>query len=341
MCDSVAKTRSDLDLCGDTKSDPYSSSFTWASRSEMYRRGKANFLSQAKYRHLLPNVLRRIQEIRKDATDLCCGSDQNCRANMNRVKVSICKPSTDPNAPDPCVFGGRFDMSAENYTALFREVFRVYDSQGDSDLRQIAARYLTSNEIKGLASQSKPLPLSSGHITLTSYFSEREGIQSLDPILQHEFGHACSMIKMQTHALSGENPQNRERARRAVFWLDRVRERCSVDAELPEAYSDFWQSLGESPDLAKCLFRLTDLNRENKLDRPCQGLCPGHYLEEGVGIAFSLLIGDLSGRAESVFPGSCGHVRDAQHPMVADVVECLTEHSPRFRSRLNAVYRCG
>jgi hypothetical protein len=148
------------------------------------------------------------------------------------------------------------------------------------------------------------------------------------------------MIRMQLAATSGADPGSLVRASRAVQWLNHVKDRCDSNLKLPDAYYDFWESLGETREFAQCLYRLTEVNQKNQVDRACDRLCPGHYLEESVGIAFSLLNGDLRGNSDSVFPNTCDHVRDGQHPMVSDVVDCLARYSPRFRARVGAAYGC-
>ncbi|MEK7356342.1 MAG: hypothetical protein AAB250_07825, partial [Bdellovibrionota bacterium] len=101
-----------------------------------------------------------------------------------------------------------------------------------------------------------------------------------------------------------------------------------------------WTSIGESRELAQCLADITTLNQKGAIDKTCNGLCAGHYLEESLGIAFSLLLGDLSGKPSSVFPNTCDHVRDGQHPLVSDVVDCLAQASPRFRDKIKSTYGC-
>jgi hypothetical protein len=210
----------------------------------------------------------------------------------------------------------------------------------------VAASQSNLGAVKGTASLLQPVdPFSFvGKIILTSYVPENEGFATLVPTLQHELGHACSMVHMQMAAASGiENIRddgNNKKAMRAVQWLNLVKDRCNADAVLPDAYFDFWEALGEPKAVSQCLLRLAELNQKQLIDRKCEKLCPGHYLEESVGIAFSLLVGDLRGETDSVFPNTCDHVRDGQHPMVSDVVECLAQNSPRFRTRLSAVYKC-
>ncbi len=180
----------------------------------------------------------------------------------------------------------------------------------------------------------------SGKIILTSYIPQDRGITALLPTLHHEFGHACSMIRMQQMAASDEGPDAHKKVEHALQWFSGVHHRCGRNLVVADAYYDFWESLGESRELASCLIKIAKLNQEGRLDQSCQEICPGHYLEESAGIALSLLNGDLSGAPGSVFPATCDHVRDAQHPLVADVVECLAEHSARFRQRLSHAQGC-
>ncbi len=181
----------------------------------------------------------------------------------------------------------------------------------------------------------------SGTIILTSYVPQDRGIEALIPTLHHEFGHACSMIRMQQMAaVTVDEPGGQKKAEQALQWFSGVHHRCDRNLVVTDAYDNFWESLGESRELASCLIKITKLNQENRIDRNCDGMCPGHYLEESAGIALSLLNGELSGVPGSVFPATCDHVRDAQHPLVADVVECLGEHSPRFRQRLREAQGC-
>jgi len=241
-------------------------------------------------------------------------------------------------------------MPGEGYAAIFQAIHREYDSEGSQAFRRLAERNLTSQE---LLDEKTPEALNSGNIVLSSYISKSVGIAGIEPVMLHELGHACSMIRMQNWAMDGQknNPshaltsglapaERMLRALRATKWLDSARDRCNPELELPEAYFDFWQAVGETRGFAGCLYQLAADNQKQLIDRACPGLCPGHYLEESVGIAFSLLLGDLKGQADSVFPNTCDHVRDGQHPMVSDVADCLMQNSPRFRARMGAAYHC-
>lgn len=330
----IKYSRPELDRCGDQRSDPYLSKFTWPSRAEMSRRGKVNVFTEAAYTARLPEMMHRAEELRDRATDLCCGpNDVRCRAGMHAVKFDVCKPSSDPNAPDPCVFGGTFRMPGTGYDAIFRAIAHAHgDGEALASMHEIATHNLLG---RGPASSEG---VQSGSITLSSYISIDSGSASMEPVILHELGHACSMVRMEEAATDSSQPV---KALHATEWLDSAKRRCDPNFKFPEAADDFWESVGESRELSSCLKDLASLNQKKLIDKPCNGLCPGHYLEESVGIAFSLLLGDLDGSASAVFPNTCDHVRDGQHPMVSDVAECLLQTSPRFRSRMAQAYGCS
>lgn len=331
----IKYSRPELDRCGDQKSDPYLSKFTWPSRAEMARRGKVNVLADAAYASRLPEMLKRAESLRARATDLCCAPDDlKCRGAMAAVKFEVCKPSSDPHQPDPCVFGGTYRMPGAGYDSIFRAIARQRGEGTAAQLRSIASTNLFGRA-KGA---DEPSGIASGSITLSSYISLENGSASADPVILHELGHACSMVKMQAASIDSTNLS---RALRAAQWIDSAKKRCDPNFKIPAAVDDFWQSIGESKDLSACLTDLAVSNQKKLVDKPCNGLCPGHYLEESVGIAFSLLLGDLDGSASAVFPNTCDHVRDGQHPMVSDVAECLMQNSPRFRARLSKAYGCA
>ncbi len=350
----VKGSRGTLDRCGDpadrfdeesTTTSSYTwpsrSSYTWPSHDEMLKKGRLNLFSDKSLEPEIPKLNLRIEEIRTQATNLCCGDDVACRAGMAGVEVSVCKPPTDGSISDPCVHGGAFEMAGRNYTSIFAAIQSRYTKDEDSEFRAITTKNLPLR-MRGPTAAGEPLtaPLG-GKIVLTSYVRKDLGVAGLEPTLFHEFGHACTMVKMQVQAQSGVTPEVRGKALNALKWFDGVKNRCAKDTSSQEAaYADFWESIGETRELAACFAKITDLNRKEVLDKPCNGICPGHYMEETVGVAFSLLTGDLTGRADSVFPNTCDHMRDRQHPMVADVMECLAQHSPRFRTRLIEAYGC-
>ena len=328
----IKYTRGELDRCGDQKSDPYLSKFTWPSRNEMSRRGKVNVFTEAAYSARLPEMLSRAESLRARATNLCCAPDDiKCRDGMAAVKFEVCKPSSDPNQPDPCVFGGTYRMPGAGYDSIFRAIAHQRGEGVASQLRSIASLNL-------LGRPSGESGIASGSITLSSYISVDNGSAAMDPVILHELGHACSMVKMQEASI---DTSNQAKALRAAQWLDSAKKRCDPNFKIPEAVDDFWESVGESRELSACLKDLAVSNQKKLIDKPCNGLCPGHYLEESVGIAFSLLLGDLDGSASAVFPNTCDHVRDGQHPMVSDVAECLMQNSPRFRARMAQAYGCS
>ena len=281
----------------------------------MRARGKVHLLRDPEGQRMAEPFKARVAAIRRDASNFCCGGDRACAGAMARVAIGYCQSAARPGEPDPCVFGGTYRMAGAAYPAMFAELARP----------------------DGETSRSFPF---AGDIRLTTYAPLDGGVATLEPTLRHELGHACSMIKMQLAAndRAGEREGQRERATK---WLEGVKNRCDVNAELSDAYADFWESVGESRELAGCFMKLAKANRDGRVDRPCSHLCPGHYLEEAAGVAFSLLTGDLDGGPSASFPNTCDHVRDGQHPMVGDVVDCLAQHSPRFRARLAAGQRCG
>lgn len=338
------RTRASLDMCGDKSKDPYASSstssgvsydvealaanvsshttnagFVWPTRLEMYKRGQINVFTDPKGAPLKKDLEDHAEEIRQETTSICCNGDLKCEEAMKKVQVNICKPSVGEDQPDSCVYGGVYQVPAEEFA--------------------LASTRLKKTESGGTFSPA------TGNITLSSYVSAEKGARSVDSVIRHEFGHACSMVKMQLAAASPfwqklVNQEQRKKADRARVWVDDVKDRCDANAKLPEAYYDFWESVGETKEFAGCIYKLAELNQKQSVDRSCEKLCPGHYLEEAVGITFSLLTGDLSGQPGAVFPNTCNHVRDAQHPMVSDVMDCLTQYSPRFRDRLRKQYSC-
>lgn len=334
----VSRTRASLDMCGDKNKDPYASgttvdahdghvhshvtrsNFTWPTRTEMYKRGQINVITDPKGEPLRQGLVAHAEKVRQETTALCCNGDERCEDAMKKVQVQVCKPSVGENDPDSCVYGGVYQVPAEEF--------------GQASTR------LKKEEAGGTFSPA------TGNITLSSYVSADHGSESVDSVIRHEFGHACSMVKMQLSAASPfwqklVDQDQRAKADRARQWVDDVRNRCDAKAKLPEAYNDFFESIGETREFSACIYKLAEMNQKQQVDRTCDKLCPGHYMEEAVGITFSLLTGDLSGKVGAVFPNTCNHVRDAQHPMVSDVMDCLTQHSPRFRAKLRDQYSCG
>lgn len=339
---SVGNRRSRLDRCGDPTADPYvkeagsQSKFTWKSGYQLRKQGKVNIVTDPGTEGLRGSLLSRVEELRAVSRAFCCQGDTRCESDFDRIGVRICEPSSDPNAPDPCAFGGTFRVPGRTYFDAF---FQLSQATGKDDpINEI--RRLAENNLRGRlrTAGSSTAAESIGSIVLTSYIAPEGGIDRLEPVILHEFGHACTIIRMRNWALDVH--ENSPRALRAAQWLDGARRRCEKDLELPAAYDDFWLALGETKELSSCLREIATANRDGRVDRRCSEICPGHYLEEASGIAFSLLTGDLSGSAASVFPNTCDHVRDAQHPMVSDVVDCLAQHSSRFRERLNKAYQC-
>lgn len=336
---SAGKKRHRLDRCGDPASDPYShSAYTRASRAELLKRGKVNLLIEESLREEREKLESRIEELRLSSREFCCKDDALCGQEFDRVTVSFCEPERDPHKPDPCAFGGSFRVPGRTY----REVFdRLQDVVGigeeAEEIRRLAQYNIMSRAKHENASDSYTI----GSVVLSSYISRNRGSGPMEPVILHEFGHACSMVRMRVWALEHDDEIDLGRVLRATQWLDSARRRCDRDQELPTAYDDFWEELGESRELSSCLRELAIANQEGRMDRACEGVCPGHYLEEAAGIAFSLLTGDLSGGLASVFPNTCDHVRDGQHPMVSDVIECLAQNSPRFRERLKEAYECS
>lgn len=347
----VGSRRERLDRCDDPASDPYSKSgsqsgFTWNSRAQLRKRGKINILAEIGFESARTRLLERVEELRKTSRAFCCGDDLKCAESFDRVTVKLCEPHPDPNAPDPCSFGGTFRVPGRTYRAIFAQLREVTaDAPEASEIRQLAERNLPHQDGANRISSEAP---SIGSVVLTSYLSKDLGFERLEPVVLHEFGHACSLVRMKTWALdaialppNSGNDEILSRSLRATHWLDSARRRCEKDLELPTAYDDFWGALGETRALSACLKKIAVANRDGRVDRQCSGVCPGHYLEEASAIAFALLTGDLTGSFASVFPNTCDHVRDGQHPMVSDVVECLAQHSSRFRDRLDRAYGCS
>jgi hypothetical protein len=334
----VRQARGELDRCGSKDLDPYTSHYTWPSRNQLSKKGKGNLFLDPELKSELDRLPAKIEAIRNKATDLCCGpGDTLCRTGMAKVEVEVCKPSTDPTQPDPCVFGGSFHMPGSAYRSIFEVVAKAKGEGAATEMRSIALRNLSRGSRAPAAANDE-----NGKITLSSYVPFSTGIAAAEPVLLHEFGHACSMVRMRDTAMSPPlGVEGLKKAMRATEWIDSARKRCDANFKIPDATFDFWNDIGESRELAQCINDLAGANQRNEIDKPCNGLCPGHYVEEAVGIAFSLMLGELKDGPASILPNTCDHVRDGQHPLVSDIVECFAQHSPKFRERVKTAYGCG
>lgn len=334
-----SRSRGSLDRCGDVNADVFASRSTWPSPRELKTRGKID-LNAPENSELRRRWDARVAGIKDESADFCCGTDRECRDSLARNEISLCRSVAGEDEPDRCAFGGSYDVPGRAYRSLFGHLLGIH--AGEAALRALVVAgpfrpaVAARTGADGTEGAMYPMP---GKITLTNYVDRKKGIAALEPTLRHELGHACVMTRMQLSAARGGSEDGRARAERALRWLNSVKRRCLPTAALPDAYDDFWEDLGEDRGLSRCLTKIAELNRDGKVDGKCAGLCPGHYLEEATGIAFSLLTGPVRGPG-SVFPATCSHIRDVQHPMVADVVECLGRHSPRFRAKTAAAYGC-
>lgn len=228
----------------------------------------------------------------------CCGEDAECKKIFENIKITWCKPQTDPAKPDPCI----------DDTTAFQRI-------DDTRLERLAKSRNASLKV----SEYQP---DSGEIT----FSPLQKIITDAPhdgpdVIAHELGHSCSSARIQLAIKRGVNYS--KAAILAEIKSDPGKGRnCSITPEVKQRYQEMFETLGSSKETFDCL---TEVAHNNTRLRFKSGLCPGGCPIAAIEESFADFMRDISltpADGKKMFPEVCIALRDNAHPLGADELRC-------------------
>jgi hypothetical protein len=246
-------------------------------------------------------------QVRGEAATACCGQDQGCLNEMNKVKLTYCS-TQKPDKPDQCL------EEVATYSA--REDLRDWHHQNIK---------LSDEELKKITvGKFGPIPSS---IAISPY----AGVTSSADIF-HELGHACSYIR-RTQALNRGDDQ-------VLAEVD------AINSDSPDesfsSYDQLFQSIGLKDEAITCMNNLAkNAKHARYIDSVCQmGRGDAHdYLEEGFAEAFKIMNTKSSAMVPGVLPNLCDLPLTKTTPLAADVFACLNTN-PDFTVKMKAVLGC-
>ena len=346
--------KTNFNLCG-SPADRYDSRYVSRSQKQMEKSGAESLLSST-LETKRKEIFALAEKIRAEVAATCCGNDSTCLQTMNKVNVQMCEPPSDPKAPDRCSNNAYYSPKLSEVTKMWGSFRQFYNSKERKNsielpkIRNVIDRFYPSVSshigmfIESLGQGFKTPPFS-GDIVLSPYFkknSSNDLYQSdLNPAtITHEFFHACDFIRAQQMALNSD--ANSHDAYLAVKRLEAQTLTAAPPCETSVEFDEFYRRLSSqivepevSPCLEKIFEKVTDPNSPNF----CATACKKNYFFESFAMVGEIL--SASNKDPAVYPiKTCFGNQDTHHPQSFDIFECLVQHSPKYRKKMNEVLSC-
>lgn len=345
-------SKSNLNSCN-TNKDRFSEGHIPESQNSMQNMGLQTLTNRTNNKDERSLNKKKMAEIESEAREVmdsvassCCTKDQACIKNMKSIEIKFCTPPTNPNEPDPCTNEAYYTLKDQQISQLKNSMYKKYvannmeNSKDAQEVRRIVSMLYNESDsslLKDLKSSFISLPIA-GRVVFSPYVSEMATANIRKAVATHEFFHACDMVKAQNKLFNEQNDMKivLQNIRRIHNFLSND---CKLDESIKSSYQNLWSEMGESTELAKCIEQLaTDSTKLNSKSF-CSDACPSRILAEGFAHAASLIVatGEVS---KQLYPAGCHSPSDKLHPLTADLIECVAQHSPRFKKIFKSTYNC-
>lgn len=153
-------------------------------------------------------------------------------------------------------------------------------------------------------------------------------------VVLHELGHACSFIQRAFEVQAGDPSAYEEFKNRDVVDSD-----CSLAHGLQLVYQALFAKLGFNTETLSCAMENSaQATHQRFTSGSCSKGCPESAIEEHFAdlVSYWLLEQKDAARAMRKL---CTYARDAQHPLMSDVIGCATK-TPKFAQRFKNWMGC-
>lgn len=287
------------------------------------------------------------REVMNGVADSCCGKNQDCIKSMKSIEVKFCIPPKNPNEPDPCTNDAYYTLTTQQVSQLKNSLYKNYvvnnmeSSKEAQEVRRIVSMLYNESDsslLKDLKSSFISLPIA-GRVVFSPYVSEMTTANTRKAVATHEFFHACDILKAQQKLFNEQKDMGvvLQNIRRVQNILSND---CKIDESLKSSYRNLWSEIGETTELSKCIEQLAnDSTKANSISF-CADACPSRILAEGFAHAAAMIVAD-SEASKQLYPIGCYQPSDKFHPLTADLIECVAQHSPRFKKNFKSTYNCN
>lgn len=240
----------------------------------------------------------------------CCGSDAECAKYFKRLRLPECKPATDPKVSDPCL----------DHAAFWEKKEKGYGPDaGEPDWRPSADE-----------------PFYPGRMLLAPYVpTDNRVTMTTEGLLAHELAHQCSNIHIQL-AKYHRQPD-------AIHVPSTSKDPgCVITEPVKKFYRKLLARIDVTAETAECLFERTGRAPQLRFrpSEPCKDGCAVIQLDEAYSMLHGLAHTEAVADAVPLYlPGQLCGMRDAEHPMGADVLACALR-SPKLRAKMEAFVKC-
>ncbi|MGE3681271.1 MAG: hypothetical protein AB7G93_06045 [Bdellovibrionales bacterium] len=280
------------------------------------------------------------ETFRAKVSQSCCDGNTRCLQAMREVKILICQPPHDQNAPDGCSGSpGYFDFSEQERFQLYRNLILgiVRSKEMNNVDKQWAGQQLA--QFPGNFYERNRENIIAGNIVLSPYLS-KEGQRYIgDVALVHEFVHACSSIRRQIMVLDSASGAAIDSLMKQSF-MGENRERCKLRNDVKQIFVDMMSPLPDGIEIGKCLVEGTAESLNPKSFLYHKDNCATNILEEGFAQAFSLALEPANLGRTGAYQ-TCWTVFDRIHMAGPVVTECLLQHSARWSAKAKESMGCG
>ena len=319
-----------------------------------------NIASKESAKALKDSMLKKVQRIKSQVAESCCGTDAKCLEAMKRVPVHFCED--DPAAAKLCPSGTQFVFYDSDSFGLANELLKKFKTAtSNNPIEKIMSEEVTkafggpSFQLKALMSSNPLSPgffnsLKTGGVLLgspmksdTTEVGSQEWRIKTDHQLYHELHHVCSFVSQQLGLSRAARASDEQYEYLHVLtqYLSSPEGYCGSFEKAKSIYQKLWLQAGESSDLAKCLETIADRASDPQNSQTfCKNICKTRYLEESYALASEFQSLNSENQDSLINELACYGVQDGQHPPISEIVTCLQQHSPRFRDQISKVLKC-
>lgn len=176
-----------------------------------------------------------------------------------------------------------------------------------------------------------------GYVEGNTYLTADGQTRVNDASFVHELSHACAMYFKQLHAL-GKSARDGFRRDHEIAETIRYGDGCKLTPAALRGWKKLFAILKLGAGFA-CVEKIIAAAQGRWPGDKCErtDLCPGSYYEEAIAQLMNLKY-DVEANVD--LRDQCSRVRDVNHPRQSDLMDCLMQNDPQFRSRAQAL-GCG
>ena len=345
--------------------DRFDSTYTHPSENENRKKGLVSLTGNQlnsmdeKTKEKLINIKSALfnmaKEVQTELAKQCCGvENKKCKDRLLNIGISMCKSPHNSTEKDFCSEGTSyfiFNTFGDQVSAI-AQLRKLLVSIQKNELNKtefdiIIEKFKTElnhDEKQWDSVIKKFTDIPPGYINISPYVNiqDMEGtLKKARTVFTHEFSHGCDRILNEQQVSNYKNNSNAFYALTSAIQSYGLETKCKLANSHKNYYRNLWQSLGESINLAICFEKITEETKNKESKSYCPNACASDFFAESFAMGYEMLSFKEEFQPNFYPDRICHGVQDSKHPRSSDILECLAQHSPRFRQRFRDVFSCN